>query len=183
MTRRRSATPAETAETATKCAFDIEAMIRASVVLPVPGGPQRMHRRQLAGLDEAAQDAPFADEVLLADVLVEAARPHAGGERRVGVERVRLRLRRLAQQARLSGARHGDIVVGAEEGPEFELMGVADGGRGSDGARDRHPSHDGRGALLLVAGSRLHLELDFELELLPAQADEGDAADNQEGQE
>ena len=40
-TRRRSATPEATAETSSKCDCVSAAMIRASVVLPEPGGPQR----------------------------------------------------------------------------------------------------------------------------------------------
>ena len=35
----------------------------------------------MAALDAAAERAPLADEVLLADELVERARPHPGGER------------------------------------------------------------------------------------------------------
>ena len=40
--------------------------------------------RQMAGLDEAAQELARRDEVVLADVLVEAAGAHAGGQRRAG---------------------------------------------------------------------------------------------------
>jgi len=42
MTSRISLIPASTALKDTKRAFVVSAMIRASVVLPVPGGPQRM---------------------------------------------------------------------------------------------------------------------------------------------
>jgi hypothetical protein len=41
-TRRMSATPARTALRVSKCDFVVLAMIIASVVLPVPGGPQKM---------------------------------------------------------------------------------------------------------------------------------------------
>ncbi len=41
-TRRKSATPALTAESAAKCAPVCCAMMRANVVLPVPGGPHRI---------------------------------------------------------------------------------------------------------------------------------------------
>ena len=46
-------------------------------------------RRQAVELDEAAQRAAGSDEVLLADDLVDRARPEAGGERRLGTEPVR----------------------------------------------------------------------------------------------
>ena len=42
MTRRRSATPADTAESPTNRAFARRAAIAARVVFPVPGGPQRI---------------------------------------------------------------------------------------------------------------------------------------------
>ena len=42
MTSLISLMPASTALNGTKCALVISAMTRASVVLPVPGGPQRM---------------------------------------------------------------------------------------------------------------------------------------------
>src|SRR3989442_11750919 len=41
-TRRRSATPEATADTGSKCELVIAAMMRARVVLPVPGGPQKI---------------------------------------------------------------------------------------------------------------------------------------------
>ena len=85
---RRSATPAETAETGTKSASVLPAMMRASVVLPVPGGPQRIIEGRRAALDQPAQELPLADDVLLPDVLVERARPHPRGERRARVRRV-----------------------------------------------------------------------------------------------
>ena len=62
------------------------------------------HRGELVGVDGAAQDAPLADEVLLADELVEGARPHARGERGVSAARVRAasakRFRGLRRPAR-----------------------------------------------------------------------------------
>ena len=65
--------------------------------MPVPGGP---HSRRLARwprATRAAERPALADEVLLADELVEVARPHAGGER--------LALGRRLEQGFGSGAR------------------------------------------------------------------------------
>ena len=55
--------------------------------------------------DQAAQDAPLADQVLLPDELFERARPHALGERgeRVGRGRVLLR---LGEQTLVLASRH-----------------------------------------------------------------------------
>ncbi|MEZ5394940.1 MAG: hypothetical protein R2724_19235 [Bryobacterales bacterium] len=52
----------------------------ARVVLPTPGGPQN-HRPELVALDLVAQRLAGREQVLLADVFVERARPHALGER------------------------------------------------------------------------------------------------------
>ena len=56
---------------------------RASVVLPEPGGPHSTIERQVAALDHAPQRAALADEVLLADELVQRARAHARREWRM----------------------------------------------------------------------------------------------------
>ena len=82
-TRRRSATPEETAETGSKWERVRPAMMRARVVLPEPGGPQRTIEGGSVGLDRLAQEAALADDVLLADELVEGCGPHAGGEGRL----------------------------------------------------------------------------------------------------
>src|SRR3972149_6375375 len=47
------------------------------------GWPPEDHRRGLAGLDRLAQEAALANDLLLADELVEGLGPHAGGERRL----------------------------------------------------------------------------------------------------
>jgi hypothetical protein len=73
-------TPEKTAESATKFASDCRASRRASVVLPVPGAPQKM----------SDGSAPLADELLLTDELCERARSHTLGERRVGVDGCRV---------------------------------------------------------------------------------------------
>ena len=59
------------------------AITLASVVFPVPGGPQRMDRAEPVGFDQAAQRRlPGAEEVALADDVVERVRAHPEGERR-----------------------------------------------------------------------------------------------------
>ena len=91
----------------------------ASVVLPVPGGPHRNTscRRPAAGFDQPAQRRARAEQVLLADDLVEGARPHPGGERRDGRHRVR---RGVVEQAGALGrgtalGRHAPTLTGARE--------------------------------------------------------------------
>ncbi len=49
--------------------------------LPGAGRPPQDHRRRLVGLDRAPQRAAGPDDLLLADELVERARPHPRGER------------------------------------------------------------------------------------------------------
>ena len=53
------------------------------------GRPVEDEAAQLVGLDGAAQQPPRPDDVLLADVLVQRARAHARGQRRVAVPCVR----------------------------------------------------------------------------------------------
>ena len=74
--------PASTALNETNRAFVVSAMMRASVVLPVPGGPQRMIDCRQVALDRFAQRLAGREQLLLADELVERARPHALGQRR-----------------------------------------------------------------------------------------------------
>ena len=74
--------PASTALKATKCACVVSAMRRASVVLPVPGGPQRMIDCSRSRSIASRSGLPGREQVLLADELVERARPHPLGERR-----------------------------------------------------------------------------------------------------
>ena len=57
---------------------------RASVVLPEPGGPHRTIEARWPPLDHAPQRATLADEVLLADELIERARAHPRRQGRVG---------------------------------------------------------------------------------------------------
>ena len=55
---------------------------RASVVLPVPGGPQRIIECRSPRSIARAEQRARAEEVSLADELVEDVRPHPLGERR-----------------------------------------------------------------------------------------------------
>ncbi len=80
---RSSLTPDSTAEKETNSAPAASASRRASVVLPLPGGPQRIERvERLAALDHLAEQAAGPEQMLLADELVERRGPHALGERR-----------------------------------------------------------------------------------------------------
>ena len=73
--------PASTAENSMKSAWVMRAMILASVVLPTPGGPQKMQRAGVVALDLHAQRLARPQDVLLPDKLVERARTHAIGQR------------------------------------------------------------------------------------------------------
>ena len=65
------------------------AMRRASVVLPVPGGPHRMIDCRRSRSIASRSGLPGAEQLLLADELVERARPHPLGERSRCVRRRR----------------------------------------------------------------------------------------------
>ena len=73
-------------------------MTRARVVLPVPGGPQRITEREPVGLDQHPQRLARAEQVVLADDVVEGPGPQPGRERR------------LARPSRVLG-RRGEQVV------------------------------------------------------------------------
>ena len=82
MTSRTSLTPAETAEISTNRRLVCRLISEAIVVLPVPGGP---HSSSVSGWSPSMtcrSGEPGRQQVLLADELVERARPHAHGERR-----------------------------------------------------------------------------------------------------
>jgi len=57
------------------------AMRWASVVLPTPGGPQRMMDVSSSALDLAAQRLAGTEDVVLPDVIFQAVGAHAFGER------------------------------------------------------------------------------------------------------
>ena len=82
-TRRKSATPALTAESLSKCAPVERATISASVVFPGAGRTPENHRRDAIALDRATQRAAFTDDLALTDELFERARTHARCERRI----------------------------------------------------------------------------------------------------
>ena len=56
------------------------------VVLPVPGGPQSTTDESRSASISTRSGLPGAEQVLLADDLVERAGPQAGGERRPPLE-------------------------------------------------------------------------------------------------
>ena len=93
--------PDSTALKATKRACVRSAISRAMVVLPVPGGPQKISDCSDVGLDRLAQRRARREHGLLADDLVERARPHALGQRRV--------------RASGCGRGGGVVVVGSSE--------------------------------------------------------------------
>ena len=70
-----------TADIVSNSAPTASASRRARLVLPVPGGPHSRSDAEVAAIDRAAERPALADEVRLADELVEAARAHPGGER------------------------------------------------------------------------------------------------------
>ena len=90
ITSRTSFTPALSADSWTNRRFVAEETISASVVLPVPGRAEQDQRHRRVTLDEPAQRRSGAEQVLLADDLVERARTHPGGQRRRRVERSRV---------------------------------------------------------------------------------------------
>ena len=73
--------PLVTAEKSIKFAFVRFAMMRASVVLPTPGGPPEDHGAHVVALDEAAQNLAFAQQVLLTAVFVQRLRADARRQR------------------------------------------------------------------------------------------------------
>ena len=65
-----------------KLALVVSAMILARVVLPTPGGPQKIMEPAIVALDLHAQGLAGADQVLLAAQLLKGAGAHALGQRR-----------------------------------------------------------------------------------------------------
>ena len=78
---RTSTTPDMTADSDVKWAPISAASRRARLVLPVPGGPHSRSDERWPRAMPAPERAALADEVLLADELVEVARAHPRGER------------------------------------------------------------------------------------------------------
>ena len=97
---RTSLTPAVTADRATNALAVAPAISRARVVLPVPGGPQRITDDSRSASIRARRGRPGRQQVVLADDLVERLWPHPGGQRR------------LAGQAIVEGGREQGVGVG-----------------------------------------------------------------------
>ena len=64
-----------------KLACVCSAMILASVVLPTPGGPQKISERRIVAFNLQPQRLSRAEQMLLPVELIERARPHAFGKR------------------------------------------------------------------------------------------------------
>ena len=86
MTSRTSFTPAVTADICSKARRVVPATASASVVLPGARRTPEDRAGQPVLLDQPAQRPTGTDEVLLADDLVERARPQPGGERRLAAQ-------------------------------------------------------------------------------------------------
>ena len=84
MTSRTSARPACTADSSSNAASACWAARRASVVFPAPGGPYRTMLCGWPASSDWRSAEPGAEQVLLADELVERLRPHPRRERPVG---------------------------------------------------------------------------------------------------
>src|SRR6476660_7926101 len=80
-TPRTCATVAETADSSSNSAPVARATMRARVVLPVPGGPVEDRRANAVLLDREAKRRARAEDVLLADELLERPRAHPQRER------------------------------------------------------------------------------------------------------
>ena len=91
--------PASTALNDTNLARVSSATSRASVVLPVPGGPQRMIdcSRSRSIISRSGRPGPIT--LVLSHYLVEGARPHALGEwHGAGVDGLRLGVEQAHQR-------------------------------------------------------------------------------------
>ena len=75
---------ADVAENVTNRARVVLAMIRASVVFPEPGGPQKIIEGMRSLSMALRRKRPFAEELFEADDLFERSRAEALGERSVG---------------------------------------------------------------------------------------------------
>ncbi len=73
---------AETAESSSKAAPVWLATMRASVVLPLPGRAVEDHRADPVLLDREPERGALAEDLLLADEVVEPLRPEPERERR-----------------------------------------------------------------------------------------------------
>ena len=102
---RTSATPDITAQIVAKSAPTASASRRARLVLPVPGGPHRRSDARWPRATPRRSGPRLADEVLLADELLERARSHPRGER--------LALGRWLEQGFGAGAADGADGCGA----------------------------------------------------------------------
>ena len=103
----RSATPEKIAEICSKCSSVASASSRATVVLPVPGGPQNTSEPSVRVVQHARQRAVGAEQMVLADDLGELVGPQLVGQRprRVAVEA------RRREQARAAAALARAVLI------------------------------------------------------------------------
>ena len=99
-TSRTSLTPAVTADNGSNAFSVAPATRRAMVVLPVPGGPQRITDDSRSRLDQYAQRLAKAQQVLLADHVVEGTGPQARRERCAATAAARRPRQRRGRPAR-----------------------------------------------------------------------------------
>ena len=93
ITARTSFTPAVSADIATKRRSVARATRWAMVVLPLPGGPQRITDIGRPPADQPPQRRAGGQQVILADQFVEAGRTHPDRQRRVRPVALRMHLR------------------------------------------------------------------------------------------
>ncbi len=86
ITSRTSFTPAVTALSCSNARRVVPATASANVVLPVPGGPQKIALAEAVLLDEATQRPARTDELVLTDDVVDRSWSQPGGERRLGAQ-------------------------------------------------------------------------------------------------
>ena len=98
--------PLMTAENSMKLAWVVSAMILARVVLPTPGGPQKIMEPAIVALDLHAQGLAGADQVLLAA----AARRGVRGRMRSARGAVREALWGLRVRRRRGSSRASQMV-------------------------------------------------------------------------
>ena len=72
--------PLVTALKSMKLAWVRPAMMRARVVFPTPGGPQKIMEEMRSSSNRSPQNFSLAQKVLLPDKFLQGARPHPAGQ-------------------------------------------------------------------------------------------------------
>ena len=110
-TLRMSATPAITALIVSKCDFVPRAMTAARLVLPVPGGPQRISEESRSASMARRRSWPGPTISSWPKYSVERARAHPGGERLVPVPRAAEEVEELPLPPRFHAGERGFRLV------------------------------------------------------------------------